>query len=215
MEINKQNLSYVCLCLFPLRFRTHLGNYVLHAQSQEENFLSVFENMLHEFSVNKKDSENLIWIYFQEFLLKLRRLSPEIFNEKQIKETSKPKEIKHYSATIELAMEYIEEHYSHDISLDDLTEITFISKSHLIRLFKKETNYPPLHFINRTRIVRSLYLLMRCDDSISTISKQIGFKSTYAYISFFKKLTGYTPEQFRLESRNNYSAVEPIVISLM
>ena len=215
VEINKHNLSYICLCLFPLRFKIHLDNYVLHSQSHEKEFSTILNNMLNEFSLDKTDSESLIWLYFQEFLLKLKRLSPESFSEEKVHEPLKSVKSKHYSSSVELAMEYIDEHYRHDITLDDLTEITFVSKSHLIRLFKQETNYSPIHFINRTRVARSLYPLMRLDDSISTISKQVGFKSSYAYISFFKKLTGYTPEQFRQELINNYSAVEHIVLSLM
>ena len=211
VEINKHNLAYICLCLFPLRFQLPLENYVLHAQAQEKEFTA----LLNEFSLNKKDSENLIWLYFHEFFLKLKRLAPAIFNEQKSQAVSKEKSTKHYSAVIELALEYIEEHYSHDITLDDLAEATFISKSHLIRLFKKETNHPPIHFINRTRIARSLYILMRHNDSISSIAKRLGFKSSYAYISLFKRMTGYTPEHFRYELINNYSAVEHIVAALM
>lgn len=215
VEINKYNLTYICLCLFPIRFKTPLENYVLPAQAQEQEFRTILENMLYEFSIYKKDSEDLIWLYFQEFLLKLKRLSVDILDEKQAKESSDSLNTKkHYSPSIELAMEYIDEHYTHDITLDDLTEITFLSKSHLIRLFKKETKYPPLHYINRVRVSRALYFLMRRDDSIATIAKHIGFKSTYAFISFFKKLTGYTPEQFRNELINNFSAVEHIVIDI-
>ena len=48
-------------------------------------------------------------------------------------------------------------------------------------------------------------------DSIAKIASFVGFKSAYAYIKFFKDVTGYTPQEFRKKYVNNLKTAEKIL----
>ena len=54
--------------------------------------------------------------------------------------------------SVQEAMKYMEDHYSQDISLDDLADITATSKYHLAKEFKKYTTFSPHDYLVRLRI---------------------------------------------------------------
>lgn len=54
-------------------------------------------------------------------------------------------------------------------------------------------------YANSVRMNKAVYLLSKTDQTVSEISRQIGYQSQAAFISMFKKWCGITPGQFRLQ----------------
>lgn len=102
------------------------------------------------------------------------------------------------------AQEYIAAHYQdYDLCLDNIASAIDINSSYLSRLFKNSLGIRFTDYLNGYRINRSIELLEHTSKSVKSISEETGFSSVQNYIRVFKKITGYTPKQYRELSSEN------------
>lgn len=93
---------------------------------------------------------------------------------------------------------YINHHYDKELSLDLLAHTGFISKYHLLRLFKKYYGQTPMQYLTDKRIERSKTFL-KLGMTISETCFAIGFESPASFSTLFKSRTGKTPTAFQKE----------------
>lgn len=93
--------------------------------------------------------------------------------------------------------EYIDEHCTEDLSLDDIAKIAGFSKYHFTRLFKQFTNNTFYKYLNQKRIETALILLADPSISITDVAMQSGFTNSSTFIRVFKSEKGCTPTEFR------------------
>lgn len=92
-------------------------------------------------------------------------------------------------------VQYIQEHYSEDISLVRLADEFFISKSHLSRIFKKMTGVTINAYTSHIRILKAKEFLVK-GYSVNIVSEKVGFKSPSHFISTFEKFIGMSPKKY-------------------
>lgn len=95
------------------------------------------------------------------------------------------------------AMDYIRHNINEEISTQRLADIACVSKDHFIRLFKTETNTTPLQFVNNLKIEKAQLLLLTSKESIRNIATSLAFFDTSYFNRIFKKITGFTPLEYR------------------
>ncbi|AIY05461.1 transcriptional regulator, AraC family [Planococcus sp. PAMC 21323] len=108
-------------------------------------------------------------------------------------------EYSNVEATIQEIKYYMEENHSQTLSLEELAERFELNKYQLARLFKQVTDMSPLQYIISCRINTAKYLLCTSDSPISKISSKVGYKSNTQFQAAFKKATGLTPRQYRIQ----------------
>lgn len=95
-------------------------------------------------------------------------------------------------------LEYVERHYSYDVSLNDLAvNRFFMNANYLSRLFKAQTGKNFSKYLIEYRIERAKELLQDTEIKISEVAMLVGFNTTSHFGQTFKKYEGQTPEQFR------------------
>ena len=100
--------------------------------------------------------------------------------------------------SVQKSVDYIFEHYTEDISMNEVaTKINF-SPTYFSRLFKKETGHSFVSYLTLVRILRSIKLLRQNDQSIEQIAMEIGFNTPNYFSATFKKEIGLSPSQYRL-----------------
>lgn len=104
--------------------------------------------------------------------------------------------VKHADAVYKV-IEYIKTNYKRRITLDEIAANTYLSKTYLSSLFKKETGYSISEYINIIRIERSKTLLMEDNMSIIEIANMCGFEDQSYYTKVFKGIVGMTPKRYR------------------
>ena len=92
---------------------------------------------------------------------------------------------------------YIQNHYSEEIGIQELSKTIYISCEHLIRVFKKETRITPYTYLCRFRIQKAKDLLTYTGISIAEISHMVGFHNHSNFSRQFKAVSGMTPAKFR------------------
>jgi AraC-like DNA-binding protein len=78
-----------------------------------------------------------------------------------------------------------------------LAKMSFLTKDHFIRLFKKEMKCTPGKYINRKRIETAQLRLLIDDMSIKDIAYSLGFDNISYFNRLFKKMTGETPGEYK------------------
>lgn len=94
-------------------------------------------------------------------------------------------------------VEYIHIHFNEKILLDDVAIYSNLSKSYLIRLFKKNTGKTFSAYLNSYRIYKAKEMLDDGNGSILEISANCGFENVAYFIKIFKRITGTTPYKYR------------------
>jgi|GEM_PF-2025906 len=96
-----------------------------------------------------------------------------------------------------VVQQYLIENLDKSITIKDLTEISHLSRSHLIGKFKEYCGLSPIDFLIQERIEKAKTYLLHSTKRIKEISWMCGFQSEYYFSKTFKKRTGMTPGSFR------------------
>lgn len=110
---------------------------------------------------------------------------------------------KDYSSIIRKAVDYINLHLEHHISLNQIAETIHTNPSHLSRQFKKETSMTITEYINKKRVEEAKLYLERENNSITDIALMVGFSNLNYFTKVFKKVTSITPSDYIKQMRNN------------
>lgn len=109
----------------------------------------------------------------------------------------RPKVIGQQEEAITHSINYIKEHFTEKISLEQLAEEVHLSKYYYMKLFKEHTGMSPYEYLINSRINAAKKLLRRTSDPISKVAYSVGFLDECNFIRKFKMLTGITPLGFR------------------
>ncbi|MCF8356024.1 MAG: AraC family transcriptional regulator [Melioribacteraceae bacterium] len=93
---------------------------------------------------------------------------------------------------------YIDNNYDTDLNLDLLSHLHFISKFHLLRLFKKHYGLTLRQYLIDKRIEKSKQHLKN-GMSVTETCFAVGFESLGSFSTLFKTKTGNSPSEFKNE----------------
>lgn len=159
------------------------GSAVFHVQTE-----SVFQNAL----------EDLLYVHTRPGEQRDARISLLLNHLLQIIFTSDARSENGESVReLGALQQYLESHFTEEISLETMEEIAGFSKYHLIREFKKAVGFTPHQYLIHLRLLQAEQLLMMTDIPSYKIGRLMGFTTEAAFINAFKKAYGSTPAQFR------------------
>lgn len=94
------------------------------------------------------------------------------------------------------------------LSLDRMAESAYLSRWHLLRLFKAETGVTPAKYLKHLRMQRASYLLKTSFLSVKEIMVKLGIGDKSHFTSDFKLFYGTSPIRYRFAEYN--TKVEPL-----
>lgn len=106
-------------------------------------------------------------------------------------------ENKNNEELIQHIMDFLNEHFMEEISLQELGDIFHMSHYHLSHIFKTVTGLSPMKYILHRKIGEAQNLLMNTELLMGGITERIGFSDISHFSSMFKKYVGLTPTQYR------------------
>lgn len=112
----------------------------------------------------------------------------------------KEKPQKHPSHPVEDIIQWIEQHYSEEFRLESLAGALHLSPFYLSRLFNTATGSSITQYITARRIREACLLLQTSSLSISAIGQNVGLNNPSYFNQLFKRTTGITPHQYRLNA---------------
>jgi YesN/AraC family two-component response regulator len=94
-------------------------------------------------------------------------------------------------------VDYLKNHYEETIRLQELAERFFLSPSYMCHLFKQQTGFTLIDYLNLIRIRESQSMLMETGKKITDIAASVGFNNFSHFGKMFKKITLTSPRDFR------------------
>ena len=102
---------------------------------------------------------------------------------------------------LSVTLEYVDKHYTENISQEELAERFRYNSAYFSRMFKKHKGMNLSDYITGKRIDYAAELLSTTDMSAEQISEAVGYKSKPQFYNTFVRLKGVTPRQYRLENK--------------
>ena len=97
---------------------------------------------------------------------------------------------------VELALEYVKEHYQEKITLSQAAAALNVSQGHLSSTFKKQMGKNFSDYVTEMKIEKARELIESYQYMMYEISDMLGFDTQYYFSAVFKKITGHTPKEY-------------------
>ena len=102
---------------------------------------------------------------------------------------------------INQAFRYASEHLSEPISISQLVQDTYTSKTSLDRAFRASLHTSPQQALTRFKMERAMEMLQR-EIPVKDIARELGYSSVYHFSNTFKAVTGQRPTAYIKNLRN-------------
>lgn len=113
-----------------------------------------------------------------------------------IETTYSDKKIPSKNTYMARAVEYIEENFNKNISVENIANILGIERSYLSRLFKAHKNTSTQNYIIDYRINKAKRMFEEEDMNVSQVSAAVGYSNIYCFSRIFKSRVGVPPKEY-------------------
>lgn len=97
----------------------------------------------------------------------------------------------------------LRENLSHQWTVEEMAALVGLGTTAFSEKVKNYTGFSPLNYLINIRISEAIKLLKQQHVNVTDIALDIGFYSSQHFSTTFKKLTGYTPREFRKKNIPN------------
>lgn len=98
---------------------------------------------------------------------------------------------------LKLIIRYIENNYTHAVSIHDIADECHFSESHFMKFFKQCTGTSFISYLNDYRLLIASRMLTSTDLSVTQIAGECGFDNISYFNRCFKKKYGTAPSKMR------------------
>jgi transcriptional regulator GlxA family with amidase domain len=142
--------------------------------------------MIRELQLQRPCFEDFLPLYLRQLFTGIHRSQLEV-NQNYLQSQQE----------LEDTIDYFNENYASDISINEYAKNQHMSVCWFIRIFKNYINMTPMQYITSIRINKAKELLTCTDYSIKEIGMIIGYDNPLYFSRIFKKNTGLSPSQYR------------------
>jgi AraC-like DNA-binding protein len=89
---------------------------------------------------------------------------------------------------------------AHPWTIQELAHRIGVSRAALARRFNDLVGEPPMSFLTGWRIALAADLLLEPGATVGSVAPQVGYGSSFALSTAFKRLRGISPQQYRLRA---------------
>lgn len=106
------------------------------------------------------------------------------------------------------AKDYLDAHFSEEITLERLAKAFYVGKYHLAHAFKAAFGVSPMRYLAAVRCNRAKKLLLRGSYPVAAVSVSVGYSSVSYFSAAYKKAFGETPQETRKHARADINSKE-------
>ncbi len=98
---------------------------------------------------------------------------------------------------LKTVLQYIEQHYYHNITLDSMANRVHMNPYYFSSFFKKHTGENFKKYLTKIRMDNAMNLLLNSDLLIYEIAEEVGYRNVRQFSDMFKKYFGKLPTNYR------------------
>lgn len=151
------------------------------------DYVRIFKQMIHELQRCQIHYPELLTLLLQQLFILLHR---QLTQEHHRKDT-------YLNTEMELALQYFNDHYNTDISIEEYASSRGMSVSWFIRNFKQYTHSTPMQYLLERRMTNAQMLLETTNYNITEIGTIVGYDNPLYFSRIFRKQKGMSPSEYR------------------
>lgn len=94
-------------------------------------------------------------------------------------------------------IQYMEEHYAEELSLDNIADSAYVSKSVCLRCFRQVIGTTPIRYLVQYRIEKAAERLTETEEKANEIAISCGFSDISYFSKCFREWKGVSPLEYR------------------
>lgn len=163
-------------------------DFIYPTSDMYSTFVLYFDRIFTEFETKDQFFAEIAQILSRNMLLYLFRL---------INESGKESDILRNNKVLDRAVEYIDNNYKSEITLETLASKCFVNKYYLAHLFTRFKGISVGKYLNCKRFEEAKRLLAETAMPVGDVAVSSGFNDVSYFCRAFKKETGVTPLEYR------------------
>lgn len=120
----------------------------------------------------------------------------------------KSEKVDRKTSIVNLAIGHINQHFTEDVTLNDIASYVNLSPQHFSKIFKEATGFGYVEWVNNLRITKARELINNTDKPIKEICFMVGYNDPNYFSRIFKKYVGISPTDYMLEREKREVAIE-------
>ncbi len=133
----------------------------------------------------------MIKLYLEELLVLLVRDNNVLSSYEKSKKWRK-----HESDVFGTIIDYLEKNIEKNITLDDVCNKFFFSKTYIKNLFKDKTGKGMIHYFNELKVNKAKQIISLNEFTFTEVSEMLSYGSVHYFSRVFKEYTGMTPSEY-------------------
>ena len=133
-------------------------------------------------------AEQLLKNLLEYFIIDVLR--ENVFNEKE-------HNFEIFTLKINEIVGYVKDNFLEKITIDELAFLFGTNRATLCKEFKKLTGQTIIEFINNMKAEEAKKKIITTNKNFTQIASELNFDTIHYFTRFFKKITGYTPKEYR------------------
>lgn len=117
---------------------------------------------------------------------------------KQVLEQVRKWYISDAGRVMQKVIEYITDHYSKDLMMEEVAEHAGLSPYHFNKLLKDQCGMTYIDYITKLRIEKAKVMILDPNRSLKEICISVGYRDPNYFSRVFKKTVGMSPSEFRI-----------------
>ena len=98
----------------------------------------------------------------------------------------------------QMILEFIQSHYTEDISLQDVAQVMNYSDAYFCKLFRQCFDKSFTTYLSEFRVEKAKRLLTDVTINVKEISDKVGYRDPNYFAKVFKRIVGITPSEYRV-----------------
>ena len=99
-------------------------------------------------------------------------------------------------SALEQAKQYIEDHYTESLLIEQLAQVAKLSPKYFVDLFKKRYGKSAMEYVAELRLQEAKRLMAQSDAKLREIAHRVGYADEFYFSRKFKKEIGVAPTQY-------------------
>ncbi|MDN4603239.1 AraC family transcriptional regulator [Paenibacillus sp. F6_3S_P_1C] len=170
----------------------HANGLLVHWSLEEREYIiGIFKGIKEEMDAGNTGYKTMVKLSLTQLLLRIyRKMSSERSVNPSLCSSQK-------QTSVSRVLHYLNQNYTENVSLDDLSKILHLNKYYICHSFKETTGYTISNYVIRKRVAEAKKLLLSTDTPILSISETLGFNTPVYFSRAFKQYVGVSPQLFR------------------
>lgn len=131
------------------------------------------------------------------FMTRVNQLIDDVFIDIARQSTRQNNSQRDFPQTFMKLEQALRQNLAHQWTVEEMAALAGLGTTTFTEKVKNFTGFSPLSYLINIRISEAIKLLNRPEENVTDIALRTGFYSSQHFSTTFKKLTGYTPSDFR------------------